>query len=144
MKILIDGDGCPVVKPTIALAKKYNIEVIVFIDTSHILKDSYAKVITVGKGADSADFKLVSKSTKGDIVVTQDYGVATMALVKNCIVINENGREYTNENIDDLLASRHAIKKALRAGHRVGNKKKRQESQNTNYINALEQIILRK
>lgn len=73
MKILIDADGCPVVKETINIAKENKIEVVVFCDTSHIINNDYAKTVTVSKGADSVDFALVNQVSPGDIVVTQDY-----------------------------------------------------------------------
>ena len=58
-------------------AKKYEIPVILLCDTNHVLYSDYSEVITVGAGADAVDFKLVSLCQKGDIVVTQDYGVAS-------------------------------------------------------------------
>ena len=84
MKILIDADGCPVVKQTI------EIEVIVFCDTSHIINSDYAKTVTVSKGADSVDFALVNQVSRGDIVVTQDYGLSAMVLSKGGKPITQN------------------------------------------------------
>lgn len=49
-------------------------------DTNHVLQSDYSEVLTVRAGADAVDFKLVSICQKGDIVVTQDYGVAAMIL----------------------------------------------------------------
>lgn len=141
MRILIDGDGCPVVKESIDLAKSFGMEAIVFVDTSHIIKSNYARVVTVSKGHDSADFKLINMTSKGDIIITQDYGVATMGLVKGCIVLNENGFRYTNENIDELLSNRHMFKKALKAGHRVPHKKKRTREKDQMFIESLRRII---
>lgn len=82
MRILIDADGCPVTKIAIKAAKQFKIEPIIFCDTSHIFNYNDVKVITVGKGADSADFALVNQIEEKDIVVTQDYGLAAMALSK--------------------------------------------------------------
>ena len=80
MRILIDADGCPVTKAAIKIADKHNIEAVIFCDTSHIFDYPGIKVITVGKGADSADFALVNSIEANDIIVTQDYGLAAMAL----------------------------------------------------------------
>ena len=102
-KICIDADGCPVVNETIVVAQDLGINVVIFCDTSHEIVREGAMTVTVSKGNDSADFALVNKIQKGDIVVTQDYGLATMVLAKNGFCIDQNGREYTHQNIDSLL-----------------------------------------
>jgi len=130
MKILVDADACPVKDIIIRIAKQYNIEVIMFIDTSHILYDDYCKVITVDKGKDSADIYLINKAEKNDIVVTQDYGLASLVLSKKAYVINQNGLIYTNDNIDALLLSRHLSQKLRQAGIRTKNAKKRNNNDN--------------
>lgn len=88
MKILIDADGCPVVDITIRVARKFNIETIIMCDTSHIFNKPGIETIILSKGADSVDFALVNKVNKGDIVVTQDYGLAAMVLSKEGYPIN--------------------------------------------------------
>ena len=82
MKILIDADGCPVVDSAVSISNKHNIECIILCDTSHIINKQGAKTITVSKGADSVDFALVNMVSPGDIVITQDYGLAAMCLAK--------------------------------------------------------------
>lgn len=80
MKIYVDADACPVVAIVEQIAKEYEIPVTLLCDTNHVLYSDYSEVVTVGAGADAVDFKLVSLCHKGDIVVTQDYGVAAMIL----------------------------------------------------------------
>lgn len=99
-----------------------------FVDTSHILKSNYSTVITVEKGVDSVDIALANKLKKGDIVVTQDYGVAAMALGKGAGVINQNGLIFTNDNIDMLLFERHIGQKMRRSGKKSGSIKKRTDA----------------
>ena len=82
MHIYIDADACPVVGIAEDIATKYNIPVTLLCDTNHVLTSDYSEVIVVGAGADAVDYKLISICHRGDIVVTQDYGVAAMALVK--------------------------------------------------------------
>ncbi len=125
MKILVDADACPVKKEIETIAKRYGISVCMIIDTSHILKSDYSDVITVDKASDSVDIALINRTSAGDIVVTQDYGVATMALGKRAYAINQNGLVYTSENIDRLLFERHIGKKVRRSGGRTGTIKKR-------------------
>ena len=98
MKILIDADGCPVTKLAVKLATERGISAIIVCDTSHEFSIDGAETITVSKGADSADFALVNKAENGDIIITQDYGLAAMALAKRANVITQNGLIINNFN----------------------------------------------
>ena len=138
MRVLIDGDGCPVIKQAINISKERDVEVIIFIDTAHILNDDYAKVITVDKGNDKVDFALVNSIIKDDIVITQDYGLASMALAKKAKVLNQNGLIFTDYNIDSLLNNRHFAKIArkTRGSHKYKNMKKRTRSDDEGFTKA--------
>lgn len=144
MKILIDADGCPVVKNAISVAKRFNIRCIIVCDTSHIFDDDYAEVVTVSKGADSADFALVNMAENNDIVITQDYGLAAMCLSKQAVVINQNGMIYNDNNIDSLLFARYTAKKIRNSGGRLKGPKKRTVDNDIvferNLLNLLEKI----
>ena len=141
MIVVIDADGCPVVKNTITICKEKSIEVIAVCDTSHRIENEYAKTITVDKGADSADFKIANMVKKEDIVITQDYGLAAMCLSKKAIVINQDGMEYTNENIDALLLARHTAKKIRNAGGRTKNFSKRTQTQTETFEKTLKELL---
>lgn len=125
MKILVDADACPVKSSIENIAEKFNIPVIMVIDTSHILESDYSEIVQVSKAPDAVDIALINRTLPGDIVVTQDYGVASMALGKRAYAINQNGRYYTDENIDMLMFERHLSKKQRRAGNRTGSIRKR-------------------
>ncbi len=125
MRILVDADACPVRGIILREAKRRGIPVIMIIDTSHELHDGYSQVITVDKGRDSADFKLISLLLPTDIVVTQDFGVAAMALGKGARALNQNGMAYTAENMDRLLFERHLGQKIRQGGGRTANPRKR-------------------
>lgn len=110
-----DADACPVVRIVEKLAKKYEVSCTLLCDTNHVLSSDFSEVVIVGAGADAVDFKLISLLKRGDICVSQDYGVAAMALGKGCFAIHQSGRWYTNENIDQMLMERHLAKKARRS-----------------------------
>lgn len=112
MKIFVDADGCPVVRIVEKVAKEFSIPVVLLCDTNHILSSDYSEIIVVSAGADAVDLKLINLCCKGDIVVTQDYGVAALALGKGAYAIHQNGKIYSDSNIDGLLMSRHIAKKA--------------------------------
>lgn len=141
VKILIDADGCPVVGQTIDLAKAYRLPVILICDTSHEMHRDGAETITVSKGADAVDFVLVNRVDQGDIVVTQDYGLAAMVLAKRGIPIDQNGRVYSDENIEQLLHGRHVAKKIRQGGGRMKGPKKRRSEDNENFEAALALLL---
>ena len=143
MRILVDADACPVVSIVEKTAKKYEIPVILLCDTNHVLYSDYSEVITVGAGADAVDFKLVSLCQKGDIVVTQDYGVAAMILGKSAYGIHQSGKWYTNENIDQMLMERHLAKKARRGSvkNHLKGPRKRTKEEDERFAEAFERLI---
>lgn len=116
MKIIVDADACPVKREIEILAKKYGMEVIMVCDTAHIISSEYSRVVTVDKGADSVDFALINMVKTGDIVVSQDYGVAAMALAKKAYAIGNSGKVYTEFNIDSMLNQRYLAKENRRKG----------------------------
>ena len=75
MQIFVDADACPVVGIVEKVAKEHSVPVTLLCDTNHVLSSDYSEVIVVGAGADAVDYKLISICHKGDIVVSQDYGV---------------------------------------------------------------------
>lgn len=114
MQIYVDADACPVVDIVEKIAKKYEVPSTLICDTNHVLHPEYSQIRVVEASVDAVDFALVTLCHRGDIVVTQDYGVAAMALGKGAYVIHQSGKWYTDDNIDQLLMERHISKKARR------------------------------
>ena len=130
MRVLIDADGCPVVDIAGRLCKRTKTECLILCDTSHCIEYEGVQTLVFDKGADSVDFALVNLVQKDDLVVTQDYGLASMCLAKNARVLHQDGYEYTEDNIDALLTVRHEAAKIRRAGGRFHGAKKRTDAQN--------------
>ena len=143
MRVVIDADGCPVVKISMEICQKNNIEMIIICDTSHVFNLDGIQTIMVDKGADSVDFKLVNLLKEGDIVVTQDYGLAAMCLARKAVALNQNGMIYDNTNIDSLLYSRHTAKKIRNAGGRLKGSAKRTYEQDEAFKKALTELIIK-
>lgn len=143
MKILIDADGCPVVDVAVQISKERHIECLILCDTAHLLEKDGATTLIFSKGADSVDFGLVNRVSPGDIVITQDYGLAAMCLAKKAAVINQDGMEYTADNIDGLLLARHTSKKIRNAGGRLKGPKKRSAVQNEKFHATLTALLER-
>ena len=144
MEIFVDADACPVVRIVEKIAKKYNIAVTLLCDTNHVLHSEYSEVIVVGAGADAVDYKLISICHKGDIVVSQDYGVAAMALGKGAYAIHQSGKWYTNENIDQMLMERHLHKKERRASRKnhLKGPRKRTDEDDERFEKSFEKMVL--
>ncbi|MEY8411051.1 YaiI/YqxD family protein [Lachnospiraceae bacterium 62-26] len=143
MKILVDADACPVVSIVERVAKKYTIPVVLLCDTNHVLQSAYSEVKVIGAGADAVDFALVGLCRKGDLVVTQDYGVAAMVLGKGAYGIHQSGKWYTDENIDRMLMERHISKKVRRSKsrHHLKGPARRTAEDDTRFEKSLEQLI---
>ena len=141
MTIFIDADGCPVVDITVKLAKQAGVDCVIICDTSHVFDKAGAKTITVPKGNDSVDFTLVNMVQKGDIVVTQDYGLGAMCLARQAIPISQNGMVYNDSNIESLLMQRHTAKKIRMAGGRLKGPAKRTQEQNKTFEERLGELL---
>lgn len=144
MQIFVDADACPVVGIVEKIAKDHNVSVTLLCDTNHVLSSNYSEIIVVGAGVDAVDYKLISICHKGDIVVSQDYGVAAMALGKGAYAIHQSGKWYTNDNIDQMLMERHLNKKARRSSHKnhIKGPKKRTEVDDERFAQSFERMLL--
>lgn len=141
MRILIDGDGCPVVDIAVTISQRHGIECLILCDTAHEIHRDGAQTLTFDKGADSVDFALANRARAGDLVVTQDYGLASMCLARGARVLHQDNWEYTQWNIDALLLERHAAKRARMASGRTKTIPKRTEAQNQAFRRALESCL---
>lgn len=141
MKIYVDADGSPVVNIAVDIAKEYNLEIIIVKNFAHEIHEPYAEVVTVDISKDSADFYIVNKIEKGDIVVTQDYGLAGLSLAKKAIPINQNGFIFTGDNIDGMLNRRHLHQQLRKQNIRHGNVKKRKQEADLSFERSLRKLI---
>ncbi|MFD2306794.1 YaiI/YqxD family protein [Enterococcus termitis] len=119
MKIFIDGDGSPVKDTTITVASDYGIAVVIVTSIDHYSLKEYpghVSFVYVDKGADAADYKIVQLIKQGDLLVTQDYGLASLVLPKGARVLHQRGSEYTAKTIDGLLEQRYFSAKIRKSG----------------------------
>ncbi len=145
MKILVDADACPVVRQTETVAKGHGLPVILLCDTNHVLRSGYSEVKIIGAGADAVDVALINLCEPGDIVITQDYGVAAMALGRRAHALHQDGWQYTDANIDRLLMERHISKKMRRSSSKahLGGPRKRTREDDERFQAGLEALIER-
>ena len=142
MTIYIDADACPVTRIAEDIARKHGIPVTLLCDTNHVLTSDYSTVKVIGAGADAVDFALINLCQRGDIVITQDYGVAALALGKGAWAIHQSGKWFTDDNIDGLLMDRHLAKKARRSRkHHLKGPAKRTEEDDKRFAESFERLI---
>ena len=141
MKVLIDADACPVVDIAVKLCKRHNISCLLLCDTAHTMQRDGAETLVFDKGSDSVDFALVNRTCPGDIVITQDYGLASMCLGRNVRILHQDGWEYTLDNISGLMEQRHVAKKHRMAGGRIKGPSKRTNAQDDAFEKALQQML---
>lgn len=143
MQLFIDGDASPVKNDVIDLAQAHGLQVRIVTSVDHYTTRQYPDFVSmtyVDKGQDMADFKIVSLLQRGDILVTQDYGLASLVLSK-ARVFHHTGWEYTSNNIDQLLASRYHSSQLRKAGHRTKGPRPYSEEQRQTFINLLDEVI---
>ena len=143
MTVYIDADACPVIRIAEDIARRHGIPVTLLCDTNHRLTSDYSTVSVISAGADAVDLALINLCRRGDIVITQDYGVAALALGKGAKAIHQSGRRYTDDNIDSLLMERHLARKARRSGkHHLKGPAKRTAEDDARFAQSFEQMIL--
>ena len=144
MTVYVDADACPVTHIAEQIAKQHNIPCVLFCDTNHVLFSEVAEVVTIGAGRDAVDLALINRCTAGDIVITQDYGLAALALGKQCYCIHQSGMRFTEHNIDRLLFERAANAKARRSSSKnhLKGPKKRTKEDDEHFAAAFQKLLI--
>lgn len=141
MRIIVDADACPGKHLIEKVGKENSIPVIMYCDMNHILTSDYSEIKYMDSGFQSVDMAIANATKVGDIVVTQDFGVAAMCLGKKAYAINPKGYIYDDDNIDRLLFERHIGAKVRRGGGKTSNHKKRSnEDDERLYMNLLKLV----
>lgn len=144
MKIYVDADACPVKDTIIKIATLEQIPVILVKSFSHFSNVEEApgtQTIYVDTGADAADYRIMKLAQKNDVIITQDYGLASLGLGKGCIVLHHKGFQYTHKNIDQLLHTRYASAKARRSGKRTKGPKAFTEEDEQKFAHLLKDVL---
>ena len=141
MSILVDGDGCPVISIITEVAAEYDLKLIVYTDLNHQHQLDYGTLKVVDQGFQSVDMVLCNNIKPGDIVITSDYGLAALSLSRRAEVLGFSGRNFTDQNIDRLLAKRHRQFKERKRSGRHTSHKKRTEADNQRFRKELIKLL---
>lgn len=145
MIIYVDGDACPVMNDIISIANQQQIEVVVLKSYAHYSYRQhvgFVKEIYVDSESEAVDYKIISLVNAGDLVITQDYGLASLALQKKCQVIHPRGFIFTERNIDRLLASRHQHAQIRKSGGRTKGPAPFTEKSRQQFVDTFTELIL--
>lgn len=148
VRVIVDADACPKACLQIIrnLASDYDLEVITVASFNHFFDHANHQV--AGNEAQAADIAIINQTREGDIVITQDWGLAAMVLGKRAWAIAPNGRIYENEQMDWLLEERNLLAKFRRGGGRTRGPAKRTSGDDLrfkeNFLKLLELKISRR
>lgn len=142
MRIIVDADACPGKHMIEKVARKHNVPLMYYCDINHILSTEVATVKYMDSGFQSVDMAIANEAKAGDVVITQDYGVAAMVLAKGSYAINPKGHVYDQGNIDRLLFERHLSSKVRRGGGRTANARKRNEEDDERLYENLNKLVM--
>ena len=142
MRIIIDGDACPQKVREICekAAKDFGVGLIIVSDIDHYIVSDF-EVIVVEQGRESVDYKIVQIFRKGDILITQDYGLASLLLGKALAIIHTAGFFINKNNIGTLLQSRYISERIRKQGGKTKGPSKRRKEQDENFKKCLYKVL---
>ena len=141
MRVFVDADGCPVTDITVSVCAKLSVPCFLLCDTAHEFYREGARTIVVDQGPDSVDLAIANRVLPGDLVVTQDYGLASICLARRALAIHQDGWLYTEDNIQALLFQRHESRRLRAAGKHLKGSPKRKHGQDQQFRQALSAVL---
>ncbi|MBN1254817.1 MAG: YaiI/YqxD family protein [Deltaproteobacteria bacterium] len=144
MMIYIDADGAPWRDLVIEQAIKHGIRVVVIADYSHDIPSAEGvERVVVDGGVDATDFAIVNRVQAGDLVITQDVGLASLVLPKGVVAISPRGFEFTEASMGRRLARRWLNGRIRKAGGRIKGPPRFSQDDRERFLALLEQKIIR-
>lgn len=108
--IYVDADACPVKAETAKVAIRHGLAVTFVANSGMPLPRGPRLRMQVVSGAfDAADDWIVAALNAGDIVITADIPLASLALKKGALVLGPSGKPFNDDNIGNALATRELM-----------------------------------
>lgn len=152
--LFIDADACPVIREALAAARTEGTPCVIAGNTTQNLsrhvrstdptepRDGFwVSTLQASVGADSADFAIVRELRPHDVLVTQDIGLASIALGRGARAIGVRGRVYEPEAIDSMLLVRHEERRLRRAGGRTQGPRAFTERDRRRFVRTLRRLL---
>lgn len=141
MRVIVDGDGCPDKDGIVSLSKRYDKDMYVFIDYGHVLESDDYHIVACDVGHDSVDMAILNFVETGDLVITQDYGLAGLLLSKKVIVLHISGKVIDENNINTCLSTRYLHAQIRQAGQRIKGPSKRTVKDRQFFLEQVEKLL---
>lgn len=143
MKILVDADACPksALNIILSLQKKYNFQLLTVASFKHNI--AVAEHIMVGDESQAADIAIANRTGKGDIIITGDWGLASLVLGKGARAVSPSGSIYRRGKIDFMLEERHIKAKIRKSGGRTKGPAARSTKDDERFKSSLIELIER-
>lgn len=146
-RILVDADACPSLDVIIGIAKRHNTLVILVGNETQNLprfqKTPGISIIEVASTRDAADYAIMSRVAAGDIVITDDIGLAVLVLSKGATALSTRGKIYNPVTIDSELFLRHEGQRVRRAGGRTKGPSAYTQEDKQHFIEVLKRLLSR-
>ena len=145
VKIVVDADACPVKAEIISVAERFGVDVLIVASYDHRMppSDGRVTVVQVDRSDQSVDLYIANRIGRGDVLVTQDFGLATIGLSKGAIALSNRGQEYRDETIGFLLERRHELAKQRRGGKYSKGPRPFTEEDKTFFLQSLTKVLIR-
>lgn len=142
MKIFIDADGCPVKEEVYRVAIRFGLDV-ALVANSWMRAPAGAKIemIVVDGQFDAADDWIVEHAGENDVVITADIPLASRCLKEKARALGPTGREFTEENIGEALATRELMSHLRDLGRLTGGPAPFENRDRSRFLHRLDEII---
>ena len=141
MRVRVDGDGCPDLNEIIEICVQNDVEVYVYVDYAHRIDREDCTIITCDVGADSVDYEIINSIQKDDLLITQDYGLASLVLLRGAKVLHVSSKVIDSNNIDEMLNGRYLSFKERQATKKCKGPKARNDDVRKAFLTQLKKMI---
>ncbi len=119
MRIFVDADACPVIDEILAVITDW--EVVLVHNQHHELNHGQENVTVkeTGDRPDEADHYIYNHLQAGDLVITDDLGLASLVVGKGGEVLRFRGDMVDESNVELRLVQRYAARKERESSQRT-------------------------
>ncbi|ALS21320.1 MULTISPECIES: YaiI/YqxD family protein [Paenibacillus] len=143
-KIVVDADACPVKAEIVQTAAKFGVGVLMVASFDHLLQPAEGvEIVQVDRSDQSVDLYIANRISAGDVLITQDFGVAMLGLGRRAIAMSNRGQMYSDRTIGFLLERRHEQAKLRRGGKHTKGPKAFTDEDRQAFLQTLTKVLSR-
>lgn len=145
LTVFVDADACPVKREIMAVGRSFGARVVLVASHDHRMPEAEAgvEVVQVDRADQAVDVYIANRLRSGDVLVTQDFGLAALGLSRGAAVLSNRGQEYRPETIDFLLERRNEAARMRRGGGRSKGPRAFTEEDRRMFQQALTKVLRR-